>query len=119
MYNLHFASTWTCTLWLCLRSFALHVADPALLHRRNHAGAHTCCAAPHAHSDASCLQVALKFEHKNSKGCNFGPPYEWSVYSSLGGVHGIPKVHFKGKHKDYYIMVRSLSTHRRLVAGNA
>jgi hypothetical protein len=53
--------------------------------------------------------VALKFEHKNSKGCNFGPPYEWSVYSSLGGVHGIPKVHFKGKHKDYYIMVRSLA----------
>jgi hypothetical protein len=52
------------------------------------------------------VQVALKFEHKNSKGCNFGPPYEWSVYSSLGGVHGIPKVHFKGKHKDYYIMVR-------------
>jgi hypothetical protein len=56
------------------------------------------------------LQVALKFEHKNSKGCNFGPPYEWSVYSSLGNVHGIPKVHFKGKHKDYYIMVRLLDS---------
>lgn len=28
-------------------------------------------------------QVALKFEHKNSKGCNFGPPYEWSVYSCV------------------------------------
>ena len=55
---------------------------------------------------ALAVQVALKFEHKNSKGCNFGPPYEWSVYSSLGNVHGIPKVHFKGKHKDYYIMVR-------------
>ena len=25
-------------------------------------------------------QVALKFEHKNSKGCNHGPPYEWQVY---------------------------------------
>lgn len=49
--------------------------------------------------------MALKFEHKNSKGCNFGPPYEWSVYSSLSAVHGIPKVHFKGKHKEYYIMV--------------
>jgi len=24
--------------------------------------------------------VALKFEHKNSKGCNYGPPYEWQVY---------------------------------------
>jgi hypothetical protein len=26
------------------------------------------------------LQVALKFEHRSSKGCNYGPPYEWSVY---------------------------------------
>lgn len=26
------------------------------------------------------LQVALKFEHRNSKGCNYGPPYEWQVY---------------------------------------
>ena len=25
-------------------------------------------------------QVALKFEHRSSKGCNYGPPYEWSVY---------------------------------------
>jgi len=27
-----------------------------------------------------CLQVALKLEHRSSKGCNYGPPYEWSVY---------------------------------------
>lgn len=26
------------------------------------------------------LQVALKFEHRSSKGCSYGPPYEWSVY---------------------------------------
>lgn len=26
------------------------------------------------------LQVALKLEHRTSKGCNYGPPYEWSVY---------------------------------------
>ncbi len=26
------------------------------------------------------LQLALKFEHRTSKGCNYGPPYEWSVY---------------------------------------
>lgn len=26
-------------------------------------------------------QVALKFEHKTSKGCTNGPPYEWSVYA--------------------------------------
>ena len=28
------------------------------------------------------VQVALKFEHRSSKGCNYGPPYEWSVYRS-------------------------------------
>ncbi|PKI34075.1 hypothetical protein CRG98_045532, partial [Punica granatum] len=26
------------------------------------------------------IEVALKFEHRNSKGCNYGPPYEWQVY---------------------------------------
>lgn len=41
-------------------------------------------------------QVALKFEHRSSKGCNYGPPYEWSVYASLGGIHGVPRVHYKG-----------------------
>ena len=50
-------------------------------------------------------KVALKFEHRSSKGCNYGPPYEWSVYQSLGGVHGVPKVHYKGRQGDYYIMV--------------
>ncbi|KAF3505642.1 hypothetical protein F2Q69_00000758 [Brassica cretica] len=29
---------------------------------------------------ADAVEVALKFEHRNSKGCNFGPPYEWQVY---------------------------------------
>lgn len=24
--------------------------------------------------------IALKLEHRSSKGCNYGPPYEWSVY---------------------------------------
>eukprot|EP00775_Hariotina_reticulata_P012187 gene12187-12324_t len=52
--------------------------------------------------------VALKFEHRSSKGCNYGPPYEWSVYQSLGGVHGIPKVHYKGRQGDYYIMVMDM-----------
>lgn len=27
--------------------------------------------------------VALKFEHRSSKGCNYGPPYEWSVYKCV------------------------------------
>eukprot|EP00798_Chlamydomonas_sp_ICE-L_P015695 gene15695-21804_t len=52
--------------------------------------------------------VALKFEHRSSKGCNYGPPYEWSVYNSLGGVHGVPKVHYKGRQGDYYIMVMDM-----------
>lgn len=33
-------------------------------------------------------------------------PSNTSGPSSLGGVHGIPKVHFKGRQGDYYIMVR-------------
>lgn len=32
--------------------------------------------------------VALKFEHKTSKGCSNGPPYEWSVYGC--GPHCVP-----------------------------
>lgn len=32
------------------------------------------------HWAALHLQVALKLEHRSSKGCNYGPPYEWSVY---------------------------------------
>lgn len=36
--------------------------------------------------------VALKFEHRNSKGCNYGPPYEWTVYQLLKNTYGIPKV---------------------------
>ncbi|KAJ6791368.1 casein kinase 1-like protein HD16 [Iris pallida] len=57
---------------------------------------------------AGALEVALKFEHRNSKGCNYGPPYEWQVYSTLGGSHGVPKVHYKGKQGDYYIMVMDM-----------
>lgn len=31
--------------------------------------------------DPKPTEVALKFEHKTSKGCTAsGPPYEWSVY---------------------------------------
>nr|GEV54335.1 casein kinase 1-like protein HD16 [Tanacetum cinerariifolium] len=50
------------------------------------------------------MEVALKFEHKNNKGCSYGPPYEWQVYNTLGGSHGVPKVHYKGKQGDYYVM---------------
>ncbi|XVE97543.1 hypothetical protein REPUB_Repub03eG0028300 [Reevesia pubescens] len=36
---------------------------------------------------SAAMEVALKFEHRNSKVCNYGPPYEWQVYN-----HGVPKV---------------------------
>lgn len=53
-------------------------------------------------------QVALKLEHRSSKGCNYGPPYEWSVYGALGSVLGIPKVHYKGRQGDFYIIVMDM-----------
>lgn len=53
-------------------------------------------------------QVALKLEHRTSKGCNYGPPYEWSVYGALGNISGIPKVHYKGRQGDFYIMVMDM-----------
>ncbi|CAL9095555.1 unnamed protein product [Musa acuminata var. zebrina] len=52
--------------------------------------------------------VALKFEHRNSKGCNYGPPYEWQVYNTLGGIHGMPRVHYKGRQGDYYVMIMDM-----------
>uniref|UniRef100_A0A803NIH7 non-specific serine/threonine protein kinase n=1 Tax=Cannabis sativa TaxID=3483 RepID=A0A803NIH7_CANSA len=54
------------------------------------------------------LEVALKFEHRTSKGCNYGPPYEWQVYNALGGSHGVPRVHYKGRQGDYFVMVMDM-----------
>ncbi|KAE8654596.1 hypothetical protein F3Y22_tig00117048pilonHSYRG00972 [Hibiscus syriacus] len=56
-------------------------------------------------SGPGALEVALKFEHRSSKGCNYGPPYEWQVYNALSGSHGVPRVHYKGQQGDYYVMV--------------
>ncbi|XP_077209940.1 casein kinase 1-like protein HD16 isoform X1 [Tasmannia lanceolata] len=56
----------------------------------------------------TAIEVALKFEHRSSKGCNYGPPYEWQVYNTLGGSHGVPRVHFKGRQGDYYVMVMDM-----------
>ncbi|KAL5719558.1 non-specific serine/threonine protein kinase [Ranunculus cassubicifolius] len=39
--------------------------------------------------------------HRTSKGCNYGPPYEWQVYNTLGVSHGVPKVHYKGRQGEY------------------
>ncbi|KAL8098940.1 casein kinase 1-like protein HD16 [Apium graveolens] len=54
------------------------------------------------------VEVALKFEHRSSKGCPYGPPSEWQVYNTLSGIHGVPTVHFKGEQEDYYIMVMDM-----------
>ncbi|KAK7255447.1 hypothetical protein RIF29_28857 [Crotalaria pallida] len=54
------------------------------------------------------VEVALKLEHRTSKGCNYGPPHEWQVYNTLGGSHGVPQVHYKGRQGDYYIMVMDM-----------
>ncbi|KAJ6761694.1 hypothetical protein OIU74_024362 [Salix koriyanagi] len=54
------------------------------------------------------IEVALKFEHRNSKGCNYGPPYEWQVYNTLNGCYGIPWVYYKGRQGDFYILVMDI-----------
>lgn len=59
-------------------------------------------------SCSNAVEVALKFEHRNSKGCNYGPPFEWQVYNILGGNHGVPRVHYKGRQGDYYVMVMDM-----------
>ncbi|RCV19735.1 hypothetical protein SEVIR_3G427100v4 [Setaria viridis] len=66
-------------------------------------------AAHAARSSASAAQeVAIKFEHTSSKGCSYGPPCEWQVYTALGGTHGVPKVHYKGRQGDYYVMIMDM-----------
>ncbi|WVZ72693.1 hypothetical protein U9M48_021112 [Paspalum notatum var. saurae] len=57
---------------------------------------------------SNVLEVALKFEHQTSKGCNYGAPYEWQVYNTLSGNHGVPRVHYKGKQGEFYIMVMDM-----------
>ncbi|KAF5725715.1 hypothetical protein HS088_TW23G00442 [Tripterygium wilfordii] len=57
---------------------------------------------------ADAIELALKFEHRNSKGCNYGPPYEWQVYNTLNGTYGLPWVHYKGRQGDFYILVMDM-----------
>ncbi|XP_019175846.1 PREDICTED: casein kinase 1-like protein HD16 [Ipomoea nil] len=58
---------------------------------------------PTERTGPGAIEVALKFEHRSSKGCKYGPPYEWEVYN-----HGIPRVHYKGLQGDYCIMVMDM-----------
>jgi len=54
-------------------------------------------------------QMALKLEHKTGKGCSYGPPFEWNVYNMLGDkCKGIPKVHYRGRQGDWYIMIMDI-----------
>ncbi|KAG0539367.1 hypothetical protein BDA96_03G316300 [Sorghum bicolor] len=54
------------------------------------------------------VEVALKFEHRTSTGCHYGPPYEWAVYNVVSGIHGVPRVHYKGRQGDYFVMVMDM-----------
>ncbi|CAH9102404.1 unnamed protein product [Cuscuta europaea] len=54
------------------------------------------------------VQVAIKFEHQNSKGCNYSPPNEWQVYNTVNGCYGIPWVHYKGRQGEFYVMVMDM-----------
>ncbi|CAA7392292.1 unnamed protein product [Spirodela intermedia] len=56
----------------------------------------------------NAFKVALKFEHRNSTGCRFGPPYEWQVYDHLKGCYGLPRVHYKGRQGDYFVMIMDI-----------
>ena len=52
--------------------------------------------------------MAVKFEHKTSKGCSSaGIPYEWTMYRELRDCYGVPKLHYRGVHGDFYVMVSS------------
>eukprot|EP01026_Neomeris_dumetosa_P052217 TRINITY_DN46137_c0_g2_i3.p1 TRINITY_DN46137_c0_g2~~TRINITY_DN46137_c0_g2_i3.p1 ORF type:complete len:611 (-),score=72.86 TRINITY_DN46137_c0_g2_i3:25-1857(-) len=54
-------------------------------------------------------EVALKLEHKSSKGCQNGEaPYEWQVYEQLGAVEGVPRVYHKGFCHDFFTMAMEL-----------
>ncbi|XP_062148104.1 casein kinase 1-like protein HD16 [Alnus glutinosa] len=60
------------------------------------------------HTGSDAFEVALKFEHRKSKGCNCAPPFEWQVYSTLNGSYGLPLVYYKGQQGDYYILVMDM-----------
>nr|CAB3471851.1 unnamed protein product [Digitaria exilis] len=54
---------------------------------------------------SNALEVALKFEHQTSKGCNYGAPYEWQVYKmsvemvaciGIEAISILEKMHSKG-----------------------
>ena len=53
------------------------------------------------------VQVAIKFEHKSSKGLTAkGVPYEWDIYAQLGDTPGLPMLLHKGFQDSFCVMVR-------------
>ncbi|KAF8023217.1 hypothetical protein BT93_F0657 [Corymbia citriodora subsp. variegata] len=65
---------------------------------------------PSSSDQTGAEKVAIKFEHKDSEGCEGGIPNEWKVYDDLGESHGIPlpQVYYKGQQGYYYVMVMDL-----------
>nr|GME09241.1 casein kinase 1-like protein HD16 isoform X1 [Ipomoea batatas] len=61
-------------------------------------------------------EVALKFEHVNSKGCSYGPPHEWQVYKmsiemvaciAIEAISILEKMHCRGAvtKSDFFFLV--------------
>ncbi|CAA6674264.1 unnamed protein product [Spirodela intermedia] len=53
----------------------------------------------------NAFKVALKFEHRNSTGCRFGPHMNGN---HLKGCYGLPRVHYKGRQGDYFVMIMDI-----------
>ncbi|GFP82890.1 casein kinase i homolog 1 [Phtheirospermum japonicum] len=60
---------------------------------------------PNERTGPGAVEVALKLEHRSSKGCNYGPPHEWQVYKmsvemvaciAVEAISILEKLHSKG-----------------------
>lgn len=67
------------------------------------------CIQVQSHLSSLCLQHCYAFF-----GCS---RHVWLIRSSLGGIHGIPRVHYKGRQGDYYVMVSDLQAAALIMAG--
>ncbi|KAK9804096.1 hypothetical protein WJX73_007044 [Symbiochloris irregularis] len=55
------------------------------------------------------MHVAIKFEHKTSKGLTSkGVPYEWDIYQQLGDTPGLPMLLHKGFQDNFCVMIMEL-----------
>ncbi|KAK6161902.1 hypothetical protein DH2020_001743 [Rehmannia glutinosa] len=60
---------------------------------------------PNKRKGPGAVEVALKFEHQSSKGCNYRPPHEWQVYKmsiemvaciAIEAISILEKLHSRG-----------------------